>query len=590
MGVSRKVRRKLAGLGTPLLIGLLCAAPAQAAAPLKVREIFPGSDAHGANAEYVELQMTAAGQATVQGQDLRFYDGFGNLASTYSIPADVADGESQRTVLLATQEAVDEALAPVPDFNLGSGEDRIAPSGGAVCLTGVGPGSDDCATWGSIPIFGMLDPFPDPQLANAAAVGDGLALRRSIAPGCPTYLDAADDSGDSSADFAQVAPDPRANAAVPSEVRCPPDTVLLTYPDDPSNQASALFTYAAVPGEAGVSFECSLDGAPFTACSGAGRAYPGPLSEGIHTFAVRAAGEGGQDPTPREFAWSVDTLAPETTLDAFPPEPSGGFEAAFSYHSSEPSSSFRCQLDDGAVQVCSAAGKTYYLLADGHHVFRAWAVDNAGNQDPTPAERAFTVRGVLIDRTPPDTTIVSAPPNPSSRDSASFAYSSSEPGSSFECSLNGSPFGSCSSSGTSYSRLRNATYVFAVKATDAAGNSDSVPATYSWTVGAPLPRVTFAKSPPGHVRLRKGRKAKLFFRLRADKPGSSFRCRLDKRQFRRCRPAVRLRAAPGRHRFEAYAIDELGNVGTSVARRIVRVQKRKRRIVRAQKRKTRGRF
>lgn len=569
--------RRLSRVVVPaaLCLAFLLPVPqALAASALKVSEVFPGSAAAGQGAEYVELQMSAGGQADIDGQHVEFYDAGGDLHSSYSIPADVANGQSQRTVLLATQEAAAEGLVPAPDFDLGSGADDMDPAGGAICLTGAFPA--DCVTWGTIPLFSFLSSFPDPQGQNAAAIPDENALGRQIDRGCPTYLDAPDDSGSSLADFASVAPDPRNNAQIPAEARCAPDTALLSFPASPSSQTSAFFTYAEVPEEDGVSFECRLDSASFAPCPAAGQSYPGPIADGTHTFAVMAVGEGGQDPTPKTFTWTVDTDSPQTTLDAYPPEPSGGFEAAFAYHSSEPNSSFRCQLDSRAVQICPAAGKSYFLLEDGRHLFRVWAIDNAGNEDTTPAEHTFTVDGVLGDLTPPETSIISAPLDPSPATSAFFSFASNEQGSTFECSLNGAAFASCPSQGQSYRRLRNGTYRFEVRARDRAGNLDSVPAAYAWTVAAPLPKVRFTKAPPGRVTLRRGTGAKVTFSFRADKPSSSFRCRLDKNRFKPCSATARLRAPLGRHRFEVYAVDELGNAGESVARRIFRVERAKR--------------
>jgi len=579
MGASGKPGSK-SRLGAPFLaLAALCfllTAPqaALAASPLKVREVFPGSTATDPKAEYVELQMTAAGQNAINGQELKFYDAAGNLSSTYPINSNVANGQSQRMVLLATQEAVEHFPGlPTPDFNIGSGVDRMSPSGGAACLTGGSPA--DCVTWGSIPLATLLNPYlPDGQFANAAAIGDGSALRRSIAAGCPTYLEPSDDTTNSSTDFAQAVPFPRNNASVPGETRCPPDTLLNSFPANPTNQTAAAFTYGESPEEDGTTFECKLDGASFASCPEAGKSYPGPLSDGSHAFMVKAIGEGGPDPTPKAYTWTIDTVAPNTLIDSGPPEPSGGFSAPFTYHSTEASSSFKCQLDSAAIQTCPGSGKTYFLLPDGLHTFRVWATDNAGNQDPTPAERAFTVQGVLIDQTPPDTLISSAPLDPSGSDTASFAYSSTEQGSTFECSLNSSPFSSCAGSGETYTRLRNGSYIFSVRAIDQAGNVDSVPATYAWTVAAPLPRVTITKGPPGNKKI-KSKAVTLTFGFKADKPGSSFNCRLDNQSFKPCRSPLRVKAAIGRHRFEVYAIDDLGNEGTAKAKRIFRVQKQK---------------
>lgn len=548
-------------------LGLTTAAPALAASPLKIREVFPGSTVLGANAEFVELQMTADGQADIDGQQLTFYDSAGSLvaASTVTIPADAALGASQRTVLLATTEAA--ALggdAAGPDFALSSA-DRMNPAGGAVCLTGGSPG--DCVTWGAIPIFPQLDPFPDRQSANAPAVADGSSLTRSIAAGCSTYLDSPDDSGSSATDFALTAPTPRHNATAPTETRCPPKAIILTFPSSPTKSASAAFTFAAIPSEPSVAFQCELDGngsfsGPETASCDSGAVSYSSLADGQHVFQVRAKGENPAFGPTAEHTWIVDTTPPQTSILSSPPELSSGASAAFTFASSEPNSSFRCQLDDDAARGCPATGQAYTKLLDGVHTFRVWATDVAGNQDPTPATYDFTTRRSLDDITPPDTSILLTPAGSTEKSSAFFAYASSESPSSFQCSLDGASFAACPDLGASYAGLRNGTHAFAVRAVDAAGNVDPSPADYSWRVAGPLPKARIVKAPRRTVKLRNGsKKASLMFRLSSDKPGSSFRCRLDRKAFKPCRSATRLKAAAGRHRFEVYAIDALGNAG-----------------------------
>ncbi len=573
--------------GRGALIGLLSllafavnAAPASAASPLKVREVFPGTVA-APLAEYVMLQMTAAGQNDVDGQVVRFYDATGAETSSFTLPSDVPNGASQRTILLATAEAgtLLGGDAATPDFTLSS-VDRMSPAGGAVCLTGAA-GAEDCVTWGSIPLLSA--PFPDPQAANAASGGiaDGMALRRSIAAGCATYLEPADDTDNSANDFAQVSPAPRDNATAPTETRCPPDTAIGTFPSNPSNDSSPTFTFSETPEEPGATFECELDGdgsfATAVPCDSGTITYLGPLADGQHTFRVRATGEGGTDPTPAVRTWTIDTAPPQTTIDATPPSPDSGFAVEFAYSSSEPLSSFRCQLDGEPAggQVCgttaSAGSKTYFGLSAGTHTFRVWATDNAGNADTTPAEFSFQVDNSIGDLTPPDTSILSAPSNPSRSSSAAFAYGASEAGSTFQCSLNGAAFVPCPPTGASYGDLANGAYTFAVRAVDRAGNVDSVPATYSWTVAATAPTARFTKAPSGAVRA-KGKTAPVSFSFAASEPGATFRCRLDLvGDYERCDSPHALRAKAGRHVFEVFAVDRLGNQGPS-AFRIFRVR------------------
>ena len=87
------------------------------------------------------------------------------------------------------------------------------------------------------------------------------------------------------------------------------------------------------------------------------------------------------------------------------------------------------------------------------------------------------------DTSAPDTTITKGAPNRTSQSKVRFEFTSDDPGSSFECSLEGKrldpaikQFGDCSSP-RKYRRLGNGKYEFEVRATDAAGNVDASAAT-----------------------------------------------------------------------------------------------------------------
>src|SRR5205823_10534434 len=121
------------------------------------------------------------------------------------------------------------------------------------------------------------------------------------------------------------------------------------------------------------------------------------------------------------------------------------------------------------------------------HTFQVRATDAAGNTDPTPASYAWTADTTPPpDTTPPDTTITAAPPARSSSSSASFSFTATEAGSSFACQLDGGAFAPCVSP-RSYSALGFGSHSFQVRATDAAGNTDPTPASYTWTVGFRTP-------------------------------------------------------------------------------------------------------
>jgi hypothetical protein len=93
--------------------------------------------------------------------------------------------------------------------------------------------------------------------------------------------------------------------------------------------------------------------------------------------------------------------------------------------------------------------------------------------------------GSVADTTPPDTAIDSGPSATVSSTSASFSFTSNEPGT-FECQLDLGSWSACTSP-TTYSGLANGSHTFSVRATDNAGNVDVTPATRTWTIDTTLP-------------------------------------------------------------------------------------------------------
>ena len=92
--------------------------------------------------------------------------------------------------------------------------------------------------------------------------------------------------------------------------------------------------------------------------------------------------------------------------------------------------------------------------------------------------------GAAKDTTPPETTITSGPGKKLAKGKAKFAFKADEPGSRFECKLNGKKYSSCTSP-KSYAGLKPGRHTFRVRAIDAAGNSDATPAKRRFRVPAP---------------------------------------------------------------------------------------------------------
>ncbi len=90
---------------------------------------------------------------------------------------------------------------------------------------------------------------------------------------------------------------------------------------------------------------------------------------------------------------------------------------------------------------------------------------------------------IQIDRVPPETTITAQPDDPSSFN-VSFAFEGEDELAGvegYECSLDDAPFAPCATP-QSYNGLANGLHTLQVAAVDSAGNVDSSPADYSWTV------------------------------------------------------------------------------------------------------------
>ncbi len=303
--------RRLLPVG--LALAAIALAPAPAAATfheMSIREIYPGSIARP-DSEYVELQMWAPGQNLVGGHSLKTYSASGAATGTTTFGDDVSGAANQSTILLATPAAESE-FAVAPDAAMAP--NQLDPAGGAACWAD----SIDCVSWGSF-TGSLTSPAGSP--ATPAGIPDGMALRRTISPGCATLLEPTDDRDNSAVDFSAVFPSPRPNSVAPSERACAaaggqggaggpggqagrgaPQTILKSKPRSTTHDRTPTFRFSA--DETGSTFQCKLDSKPFRACRSpfsTARLSPGP-----HTFKVRARDDSGRlDPSPASYSFKV---------------------------------------------------------------------------------------------------------------------------------------------------------------------------------------------------------------------------------------------------------------------------------------------
>jgi hypothetical protein len=207
MGVRRGSRAFLGALSAASLALLLAAAGAMASFHLtKVREVSPGSSS---DTSYVELQAYVPGQNYLGGHTIKLYNAT-SLTHTFTFPSSpvpaVPNGASQSTVLVGDSNAPSS-----PDFT--ETGFVVNAAGGAACFDSI---PVDCVSWGT----GTSAVLPGLVGNPAAALSSGTALRRTIAPGCPTLLESGDDSDDSATDFSLTTPSPRNNSVAPTETPC----------------------------------------------------------------------------------------------------------------------------------------------------------------------------------------------------------------------------------------------------------------------------------------------------------------------------------------------------------------------------------
>lgn len=193
-----------------------------------------------------------------------------------------------------------------------------------------------------------------------------------------------------------------------------------------------------------------------------------------------------------------DGTAPNTSIGSGPAEGSTitTNKATFTFSApGEPGTTkFECKYDAEAFIPC---GSPYLkALSDGAHIFNVRARDAAGNVDPTPTGRTFTV-----DATPPETNLTAPLPQAFTADTTpTFSFNSSTPGT-FECAvadghglpeIDDSEFATCTSGFTP--TLADGEYTFGVRASDG-GGTDPTPAEFEFEVDTDAPNGVIVSAP-----------------------------------------------------------------------------------------------
>ncbi len=145
--------------------------------------------------------------------------------------------------------------------------------------------------------------------------------------------------------------------------------------------------------------------------------------------------------------------------------------------------------ETGSVTVTAS------VTADGSYANQASLSYTVGLTQGAVSSNTFVT---TRDATPPDTMLVPVSPAPgverTNLTTASFTFTASEPGSTFECSLDGAAPAPCTSP-FSINSLTEGTHTLAVTAIDEAGNRDPTPATHTWVVDLQAPAAPVIATP-----------------------------------------------------------------------------------------------
>ncbi|HEV2951524.1 MAG TPA: hypothetical protein VGZ51_05435, partial [Actinomycetota bacterium] len=293
-----------------------------------------------------------------------------------------------------------------------------------------------------------------------------------------------------------------------------PDTEIILGPEEETTETSATFEFEGfelLNDEPVNQFECALDEGEFAPCTSP-HTIPGPLDGGFHVFHVRAVDpDGNRDISPAFYEWMIlgadDTTPPDTFIVVHPDPANSGPDVTFGFASDEPVETFECSYGTGTPPAAPTTWQeceTVWLLeglGSGQHWLWVRAIDAAlePNTDPTPAgkDRGFgpndTDPFVWTTTGEPETIIDSGPADPTGSYTATFEFHSDQPGATFQCSVNGSPYVGCSSGYQAGPFLPGPggepeEHEFEVRAVNQYRNADGEqvmdlsPATYAWTV------------------------------------------------------------------------------------------------------------
>jgi hypothetical protein len=126
-----------------------------------------------------------------------------------------------------------------------------------------------------------------------------------------------------------------------------------------------------------------------------------PLTDGTYTAQATQVGNSRSAGTSQDVVFTIDTVAPTSTIGGGPAALTGARTATLSFAASEPGATFRCSVDRAPSTPCTAPLKLAGL-AVGRHSLAVRATDAAGNPQAKPTKlgwRVVSLASALAPRT-----------------------------------------------------------------------------------------------------------------------------------------------------------------------------------------------
>jgi hypothetical protein len=313
-----------------------------------------------------------SGQSAIYVGPTTTYPGF-QLASNSPVGLNAADDGTDDGVRVNTTTTTTTTPPPLPPPPTDTPAQAIwtAPSGATV---GTPVTLDGTSSQGDAPLACSWS-FENQDGSTVYETQTGCQIQKTFQVVGTKYvkLTVTDIDGDTSSNKQTF--DVAAASAPPPADTTPPDTTIVSGPSGVTNDNTPTFTYSST--ESGSSFQCRVDAGTWVGCTSPWTTSA--LADGAHTVAVRATDAAGNtDPTPATQSFTIDTVAPTSTITSAPAPTATGKSVTIGFTSNDPTAHFQCQLDGGSWAACVSPYTASGLKA-GAHTFSVRAIDPAGN-------------------------------------------------------------------------------------------------------------------------------------------------------------------------------------------------------------------